>query len=287
MIWSRGEPYVKEKAIVAFVDGNETPFSIMLSNSRISFTQDGKKTVPEGIFICRIGSEFHCLPRTNTTGAFSTTTSTGSISLPRLFVSGDILTVIEGHQICTFSGSWTASSTIEITLPTGAIKTLTLGAGSGAVSLPTVALTVASYINNDPVVSGFMSAKTMGASVFIYNKQELSPPTIAIQTSGSGVASVDVKGSFTVIGTILKVEPTTGAVILTAPSQVNVPIGAHIGVIVDEVFGVYPHAMDLTDKPRYAIAPIAGSHGVYENALPYIDSDLKRKCHQIRFAAKF
>lgn len=287
MIWSRGEPYKREKAVVAFVDGNETPYSIMLSNSRVAFTEDGKKTVGEGTFICRIGSEFHCLPRANATGAFSTSSSTGSIDLSRLFIAGDVLTVIEGHQVCTFNGSWTASSTIQIILPTGATKSLTLGSGSGAVSLPTVAVILANYINNDPIVSGFMSAKTMGASVFIYNKKELAPPTIQLSTSGSSSISVDVKGSFTVIGTILKVDSITGLVTLVSPSQINVPVGAHVGVIVDEVYGVYPHALDLTDKPKFAIAPIAGSHGIYENSLPYIDSDLKRKCHRIRFGTKF
>jgi hypothetical protein len=287
MIWSRNEPFVREKPIVAFVDGVETPHSVMLSNSRVAFNEEGKKTVPEGIFICRIGSEFHCLPRAKATAAFSTTSNAGSIDLSRLFTAGDVLTVIEGHQVVTFSGTWNANSVIEITLPTGAKKSLTLGAGTGVVSLPTVALILANYINSDPVASGFMFASPMGNSTYIYNKHELAPPEIALSTNNGGTLTVDSKGSFSMIGTILKVDTSTGSVMLTENSQVNVPVGAHVGVVVDEVYGVYPHAMDLTNKPKFAVAPVSGAHGIYEGALPYFDNDLRRRFPKILFAFKF
>ncbi len=287
MTWSRNEPFQREKPVIAFVDGIQTPYSVLLSNKRFPYDNRGRKTSPSGIFVCRMGTEVHPLPRSTVVSAFTTTSNTAVVSLPAFFLPGDQLQVVEPYTISTISGAYPVGSTITCNIGNFTSVTLTFDITNATTASTAAASTLASFINSNANLSQRIFAIADGSLVYTFSKQGLeNVPTNFVVTGGGAIASSTTAELIAVIGTVVSVA-LDGTVLLTGNAAVNVPVGAHIGVPVDEIYGVYPHAMDVTNRVSSPIAPVAGAHGVFEGALPYIDGDIKRRLSRIRFAFKF
>lgn len=288
--WNQHKPYGVDKAIVAFADDISTPHSLTVTSDYLGIDADGRKALTAGHFVARVGSNYRFLPRATVSTAFSTGAATGNVSSPaNVFIPGDVLYIVHPYASITFASTWAINDTVTIT-----VNGISLTVTAASATLATIATAVAAAINASAQLGSIVQAFATGAQVFIYaaNGRSLYSISSAESTVGTGTAAVDNSATAlafnnTAIGTVSVVNPSTGLITLTGNAGINVPVGARIGVKVNEVLGVYPHSIDFTDQPRKEIAPVKQARGVYIGALPYYDTALAEDLPGIVFAEKF
>lgn len=287
--WNRQNAYSIDKPIVAFPDGIETPHSLTVTDTFLTAASDSRKTLPAGFFVAKVGSDYRFLPRATVTVAATTGAATISVAYPEVLVAGDVLSIVEPSAYITLAGTWGTGETLVVTVG-GSSYTYTSGAAG--VTDAAVATATAAGINSSAVLNQVVTAIASGDQLHLYSKDGTTQHTLAVsETAASGTATIANSQTRlapgVAIGTISLVNTTTKIVTLTANASNPVPIGAHVGVAVDDILGVYVHSIDFTNKPRSNIAVVSGAHGVYKNALPYHDFDIERRLPKLRIKATF
>lgn len=287
--WNRQNAYTIDKPIVAFPDGIETPHSVTVTDTYLTAASDGRKTLTAGFFVAQVGSNYRFLPRATVTTAASTGAATVSVAYPEVFVAGDVLTIVEPSAYITLTGTWNSGETLLITIGG---TTYTYTSGSAGVTAAAVATAAATAINANAVLSQLVIAIANGAELHLYSKDGFLQHSLTVsETAASGTATIANSQTRLVpgvaVGTISLVNTTTKVITLTASASNPVPVGAHIGVAVNDILGVYVHSIDFYQQPQHNISPVTGAHGIYKNALPYHDFDIERRLPKLRIKATF
>jgi hypothetical protein len=278
--------YNADPQIVAFADMQEAPISATVTNKYVSADKDGRKSVPAGLFIARrSGSmELSFLPRATVTQASSTSSPTLKLNLLAPFVEGDVLYAVEPYAAITIS-SVANGQTIILTV-NGKQLSITATTNVVADAVNALATTIPSSVIGQYVTA--VPATTAG-KVYLYSRtKEEYPLTVA----GTATTAIDggvtkLTTQTTPLGTIASINPTTNTVTLTGNANWVAPVGAHIGVSVEDILGLHVHSHDFSTTPSKHINGITGAIGIYEAALPYLDDEIKERFPKMVFRARF
>lgn len=285
--WKRKGSVNVDKPVFAFAHGIETPHSVTIANTTVTADSDGNKVMSSGYYVSRIGTTFRLLPRTKVaTTAFGTGAATGKVNDYKPFVVGDVLRLLFPYATVTLAGTWGASETLTVSVA-GVSNTYV----AGDTVLATIASNIAALINADPLMNSRVEAIASGAVIYLFAVDGISLHSLSVsETAASGTATASGSAlafASTAIGTILSIDPATNQITLSANAGVAAPIGAVIGVVVDEVLGLYGKSLDLTDTPTVDIYAATAAVGVYKNVLPHVDGDLMRRLPKLTIAEKF
>lgn len=282
--WNQQPPYVTDKAIIAFADGVQTPISLTIGDEFITAgaTTAGRKTVPAGLFVAKTFSgAFRFLPRVKALTS-SLLSATLSVNPAYLLVPGDVITALQFRHGFTLTGTFAVGESLDIVLNNSLTKIVFTSAG-----LPIAA--VIESINNSALSDTITAiAGGTGEVVLLGNKLGISF-SLAVadnSTTGTITAGSAITG-YQPIGTVISVAPSTNTVVLAAASAFNVFAGMSLGVITQEVLGLYTHSIDFTNAPSKDLAICIGANGVYKTCLPYIDEDLLIQFSALNIRDKF
>lgn len=271
--WNHSKPYTVDKAIVAFNDYVETPISVTVNDSYVSLNSENKKTLPAGLFISKIGNIARPLPRAKVTSSFSTGSKTGTVTPSQVFVTGDVLYLMEPYAAVTIAGTWVVNDIIVIRI-NGSELTHTVS----STNTTTIASAVANDINSG-ILSAFVKCIPVDNVLNLYATDGTSLYSIAVnKTSTAGTVTVagsatTLNYSNTAVGTIASVG-NNGVITLENNATAALPVGASVGVRVTEILGLHDHAIDFTDAKSRDLNCITAGR-IYENSLPYIDGNIK------------
>lgn len=283
MTFSRAkEPFLSDKQINAFVDGVHTPHSVTVKKTRILPGIDKKFSLEPGYFICKIAGEFHFLPRAAIKVPFEGLK--GTIHPWQMFKVGDLLSVVEPHISLTAT-ALPPDSSVVITV-SGSADTFKF---TGAANTPPsdIALLLSDFVNQSPVLSQLIVARSQAEEITLFSadgNQVHTVSTVPAFTTTPSDGKMLVLAPFGEISSISSDNP--GEITLSAPPNIKLPAGSHIGIPVNDILGYCHHSTDWTNKESMILAPIAAAHGTYEGALPYVDGDIKRRL-DLRIRKKF
>lgn len=277
--------YSVEKDIFVYSTQNDANRSATVENTYIQTNAEGNKSVSEGMFVARVGSTFRYLPRFTLTTA-TATNSTAVVGTPvNVIAAGDVLRCVEPYAVVNLGGTVTAGDTVTVTVAGNAVVSTAV-----TTVLADLATLVATNINADPNLSQLAKAIATGANVYVFSKDGLTNHSIAVAKTGT--TTVAIAGSATTLsfaaalGTVGSVNLATNTITLTGNAAAVLPIGAHVGVAVDEVLGVDARSRDFTTETTQIFGVYNVSSGVRESYLPYVDGDVKRRLPQLLFVNK-
>lgn len=285
MVYLSHKKYGREKDIFMYPNNNEANRNAAINNDTIALNAEGKRYVPEGMFVVLEGATARYLPRATVTTATSTGSAAVVCTPAQIFKADDVLYVVEPYATVTLGGTPAATSeTVTVTVD-GVALTVTIG----SVVLADAAVAVRNAINNSTLLNQKVFALTAGAVVYVFAKDGISTYSFAVAKSGD--ITVTASGSLTAfgsaLGTIASVGTNGTTLTLSGNAATLLPVGTHIGVrTISEVLGVDPHQRDYTDAETQTIGVYDISSGVRENFLPYIDGDIKRRLPRITFITK-
>ena len=287
MVYLSRKSYKQEKNIFLYPTNNEANRNAAINNDTIQLDATGKRSVPEGLFVCLEGNTARYLPRATVTTATSTGSAAVVCTPSQLFKTGDVLYVVEPYAAVALGGTVAVDDVVTVS-----IDNYTITATATTTTLADLVALVKNTINNDLTLAQKVFALSTGTSVFVFAKDGVSTYPIAVSETSAAV-TIAVGGGATsltygtALGTVSAVNVATNTITLGANAGAVVPVGTHIGVrTVTEVLGVDPHQRDYTDAETQTIGVYDISSGVRENYLPYIDGDIKRRLPRITFITK-
>lgn len=270
------------------------PFSGTVHGHHVTATPDGKKTLPAGLVVTEIGkNEFRFLPRTVTTGAFSTgSASGGAFGKPpgdnkmygyQLFVPGDEIWRIQPNGSVTFAGTWVATDQVTLTIGN---YSMTFPAGD---TVPAeVANNAAAAIRAHAYFKNLVEATVVGNVLHLHSRDVNQLYGLNATTTSSAGTVTRSGANFAAparIGTIQSINPATAEIILTGNAAISVPVGTRVGSPGGMIVGIYGHAIDMTAAPKDIAATNMGE--IYESAMPYLDDEVKRLLPRMTFNSHF
>ena len=281
MSYFRRESYVQSSAILAFCEGLAAPHSITITNDYVQGNKNGFKEVPAGLFVSRVGSVFRFLPRGVVTEAVSTSSASVKLNTWQLFKAGDVLKVVAPSAVLTLT-----------TLAVGNTITLT---GAGVTAVYTAATTnttteavSAAIAYNNSVLNKYFEFVASGNTVIIYGKDNVTLHPVSVSSTGTvALSGSALTKNTTAIGTVQSFDASTSTIYLSGNAAVALPVGAKVGVDVNDIVGLNIDAHDLTYEPRKHINVYTEAVGVYKDALPYFDGEIEAAVNNIRFRSKF
>ncbi len=294
MTFSRGEVFKQSQSAIAFVEGRQNPHSLTVTKDRITPDAKGRSTILANTWIAEITPGVYApLPRAVVTTAFATGAATGEVNeCWRYLKVGDVLRVVEPYVVLTVTTGWAIADTVALTLDGNAATYAVVG--TAGVLPANIASELANWINMHPVLSSYVSAIASGAALYLYGKS-LAPVSVAVTATTAGAGDVTITGpgstpsrlvSDVNVGTILSINPN-GTITLASNAAVAVPVGAHVGIPVRQIFGLYDIDQDMTNLDRYHLSPTNGAHGTYEQLLTYCDDLIKREFAAMNIRQKF
>lgn len=260
-----------EKAIITYPKNVRVPYHVSITGQYISPNKEGRKALPEGMFISKKNGVHRFLPRSKVIA-----TPSGSrlkVSNPYVFFPGDVLMVSNPVAVLAVSGVGEAG----ITLNSKTYKYTPVGAANATEA----ATMIANYFNGLDNISRSLDLVASGANVYFYSPS--GQPLVTFTPSGTlGTTETTTAAVTTPIGTVQSIDLITEELILTAAVVGTLPINSVVGVPQDEVLGIYPHSVDYTSTG------ITGQNiGVVEEAkvyklhLPHYDNSLVYECPNI------
>jgi hypothetical protein len=284
MVYLSHKKYKQEKNIFLYPHNNEANRNAAIDNDTIQLSAEGKRFVPEGMFVCLEGDTARYLPRATVSTATATNAATVVCSPSQIFKANDVLYVVEPYATITLGGTPLITDVVTVT-----IDGVSLAVTTGSVVLNDVAVTVRNAINADNVLNQKVHALVAGAVVYVFAKDGVSTYTSTVAKTGDITVAANVaRLTFgAALGTVASVNVGTNTLTLSGNASAVVPVGTHIGIrTISEVLGVDPHQHDYTDAETQTIGVYDISSGVRENFLPYIDGDIKRRLPRLTFITK-
>lgn len=285
MAYIKQKKYPTPKALFAYSSGNECTRNATLTGDFIQPDADGDKVVPQGMFLSLVGTDYRYLPRTTTTAAITASSTTSFTATPVFQLkANDVLYVVEPFAAITISAI-ASSQTLTVTVA-GRSRVVTSATATAA----TFAIAVAADLNTAPYLKDLVYACAAGAKVYLFAKDGRTEYTLAIATTGTAAIDGSVTKltvNNTAVGTVLSVNVATSTVTLTAAAGVTLPIGAHIGVLVNEIIGIDECQRDFTDQVRQNVGVYTESQGVRQQFVPYLDGDVQSALPGLVFGTKF
>lgn len=284
--------YDNGKPILYGLNSMRAPFGASVKSADLQADIDGQKTVPEGSFLVAVEDKVRFLPRARAATAVVTTLPTVTLKgTSQNFLPGDVLHVVAGYAEVTFSGTIAAADTVALKIGDSIYAVTSAGTTFPALVTAFIAANSAALLAQGITVTQKGSSGTMvivsDDSHSINYSASNGATIVTINSTEAGFLGDNIIP----LGTIASVGAIAAngqrVVTLLSNAAYNVPVSVSIGVMVKEFLGIYNLPVDLTLSPREHIAPIVEADGVYEQNLPYIDAQLKRRFANLRIFKRF
>jgi hypothetical protein len=288
--WNIQRPYRQDKPIVGshYFSAEK---SVTLSRDNVGLNQYGVQAVPAGLFIANVGGVDRFLPRDSVrTGALvASATTVINVNLPEVFKTGDVLYALEPQGLITAALTWAAgdTATIRFTEPSLGIDVsythTQVGANLAALDDEIVA---ALNLSTNPLSKYARFEVGTSGQIVVFSKGLVFTITVDSTTAGDGtlVATTQLNAAPRLIGTVASVSGTGRTVTLAAASAVALAVSGKFGTLTQEIYGLYNHSIDFTDRPLCTIKAIDRCDRIYTVALPYFDQQLMVRFPRLKFA---
>jgi hypothetical protein len=286
------ESYDNGKPIIYGLNNMRAPYGVTMTAEDIQMDIEGHKSIPEGSFVVGVGDKVRFLPRARVGTAIATSSASVVLSSPgQTFLVNDVVHFVGGFAEITFGGAVAASDTVGIKIG-DALYTVT----SAGTSLATLA---ASFVTDNAAAllsAGITVTQKGSSATLVFMSTESLPVSYYASNGATSVTVASTEPGYLgdhilPLGTVLAIGPVlpdgTRTLTLAANAAYDVPVGCSVGVMVDKYLGIYPDPLDFTRTPREHIAPIVEADGVYEQNLPYVDEQLKRRFDALRINKRF
>lgn len=286
MYWNVQRPYNQDKAAIGSAYFNAVK-SAVISASTLSLNEYGVKAVEANLFVAKVNGVERFLPRDVAQGAVTTGETDIEVTMPELFVVGDVLYHLEPTALITLTGAWVPGDTlnIEFSEPSLGLGVSYVHTQVGA-DLAALDDELATALNTNSALKDYARFEVTGAGEITVYSKGLSPAiSVTATTAGSGDAAVtnQFDASPVMIGTIASIDYANKTVRLAANSAIAIPESARIGTLTEDIYGLYNHSIDFTDKPQCYVKAIDRADRVYILALPYYDQQLKALFPRMNF----
>jgi hypothetical protein len=255
----------------------------------VGLNEYGVKAVPAGLFIANVGGIDRFLPedRVRTT-ALLTSARVIKVNYPELFLAGDVLYRTEPRGLVTLALTWAAGDKVRIVFsePSLGIQVeythTQIGADLAALDDEIVA---ALNLSTNPLSKYARFEVGTAGQIVIISKGLVFNIAVSITnaSNGTGVVTTAISSTPSLVGTIAGVDHVNRELDLVADAAVAVSIGSSIGVLTDEIYGLYNHSVDFTDRPLCTLKAIDRCDRVYTTALPYFDHQLMARFPRLKF----
>lgn len=286
--WNIQRPYTQDKPVVGSHHFSAER-SVTLSASNVGLDQYGYKAVPAGMFIANVGGTDRFLPRDSArTAIVASTTTVIGVNLPQVFKVGDVLHALEPQGLITAALTWAAgdTATIRISEPSlGIAASYThtqVGANLAAFDDEIVA---ALNLPSNPLSKYARFEVGTSGQIVVFSKGLLFTISVDSVTAGDGtlVATTQLNSAPRLLGTISSIDHANRTVTVSSASPTALSVGGQLGVVGAEVYGLYNHSIDFTDKPSCTIKAIDRCDRIYTAALPYYDQQLMARFPRLKF----
>lgn len=270
----RDPTYTQDKAIFAFPDYISTPYSFHITNEKISLNKQGKRTVPAGTFIAKIGEENRFLPRGTVTVAPSGVRI--KVENPYVFTNGDVIKHIAPYGVITVG---------SVAIGSVAVKGITYSyTPTGASTVQEAAVMFANELNRYTSLTEVYTFFAYEDDIYFYSTDGVTQETMTLTGSlGAGDATINAPAS---VGTVSYIDLDTEEIVMTGTITAAAPIGMPIGVEVDNIFCLTSHSYDLTNQPTLNLAG-CNQGKVYKGHLPHYDATIKKHLPLIEVKTKW
>lgn len=287
--WNVQEPYTQDKAIVGSIYFNATK-SVTIAGSNVGLNSSGKKVVKPGLFLADVGGVNRFLPRDTVQAAVTASTTTAiEVTMPELFLAGDVLYQLEPKGLITLADTWAADDTVTIRFYDSSqginveYTHTQVGANLAALDDELVAA-----LNTSTNVLNKYARFEVGTAgqIYIYSRGLEFTTEVAATTAGDGTATVTTQVDPTpiLVGTVSNVDYANSELDLAAASVISMGVGARIGTLTNDIYGLYNHSIDFTDVPYCDVKAITRADRIYKEALPYYDMALDVRFPNLMFS---
>jgi hypothetical protein len=287
--WNIQRPFNQDKPVIGshYFSAEK---SVTLSATYVGLNEYGVKAVPAGLFIANVGGIDRFLPRdTVRTTAITGSSSTAiKVNYPELFRAGDVLYALEPEGLITLSGTWAADDTVTIRFSEASLginiqSTLTSG---GALSAFDDAAVAELNLSTNPLSKYARFEVGTTGQIKVFSKGLVFTMSVtegADDVSGAAAVTTQLAPAPRLIGTVSNVDYANKELDLGAAAAVSLAAGGQLGTLTQEIYGLYNHSVDFTDRPLCTLKAIDRCDRVYTTALPYFDHQLMARFPRLKF----
>lgn len=277
--------------------------AVTIQAADVGLNARGVKLLPAGLFLSKVLNKVRFLPRDRARTAVLTTSTVVGVNYPELFQPGDRLVWLESDGTFTLGASLPGDIIrIRLIMHDGRVETAAF-TQSGA-NLTALIPELVSFLNSNECslkkIARFEATGTAGqirvcsqqffqirvdtrvASTGVWTPL-VSTSITQMQANASQVAADLTSTLPRHLGIVQSVDFANRNLILAANAGFAVSVGGAIGVTTDEIYGIYNHSVDFTDRPYLNLKVIDRCDRVYANSLPYLDTDLVQRFPRLKF----
>jgi hypothetical protein len=288
MYWNIQKPINQDPAIIGSMYFSAEK-SVVIDATNVGLDSTNVRAVPAGLFVARVGGVDRFLPRdTVRETAVGTGAATVKVNYPELFKVGDVLYATEPEGLITLADTWAADDTVTIRLRERSLGIETAythtQVGANLAALDDELVTALNLSSNPLAQYARFEVGTAG-QVKVFSKGLEFELEVAVVTAGDGVAAVTTQVDPTprLIGTIASIDNVNKTITLGANAAVALAVGGQVGTLTEEIYGLYNHSIDFTDKPVVVIKAIDRADRVYLAQMPYFDHQLMARFPRMKF----
>lgn len=282
--WNVQKPFSNDKVAVGSIYFNAVR-AVSMDAKNVGMNAQGQRVVPSGLFLTEVDGAVRFLPRDYATAEVATTDTQISIALPEVFLAGDSLYHLESEGLVTVAAGAPADKvTIRFADDSNGIRVgyTHTQVGASVAELTAELLTVLNSTTS-PLSEYARFESTTDGAIKVFS----TGARYQISASAVGTATATVTDQLDtdtkLIGTIQSVDFANSKLTLDSASAVAFGAGARIGTNVDQVFGLYNHSKDFTDKLFCDLKAIERCDRVYKSGLPYFDTQLALQFPNMNF----
>jgi hypothetical protein len=286
--WNIQKPFNQDKPIIGSIYFNAEK-SVRIAATTVGLNSEGIKAVPAGLFVANVGGTDRFLPRDEVRAtAIGTGSTLVKVNYPELFQVGDVLYGVEPQGLITLADTWAADDTVRIELRERSLGIETeythTQVGANLAALDDEIVTALNLSTNPLAKYARFEVGTEG-QIVVFSKGLQFELAVTATTAGNGTAVVTTQVDATprLVGTVASIDYADKEITLGANAAIAVAVGGKIGTLTQEIYGLYNHSIDFTDKPVCVIKAIDRADRVYLTALPYFDHQLMARFPRMKF----
>lgn len=287
--WNVQKPFVMDKPIVGTVYFSAEK-SVRIEATNVGMNEYGLKAVPAGLFVANVGGVDRFLPRdTVRATAVGTGSTLVKVNYPELFKTGDVLYALEPQGLITLADTWAANDTVRIELSEPSlginVEYTHTQVGANLAALDDELVTALNLSTNPLSKYARFEVGGTAGQIVVFSKGLVFTLSVTATTAGDGTAAVTTQVDATprLIGTIASIDYAAKEITLGANAAVALAAGGQLGTLTQEIYGLYNHSIDFTDRPVCVIKAIDRCDRIYLASLPYFDHQLMARFPRMKF----
>lgn len=288
MYWNIQKPINQDPAIIGSMHFSAEK-SVTVSQANVGLDSNNVRAVPAGLFVARVGGVDRFLPRDLVREtAVATNSTVVKVNYPEIFNVGDMLYATEPEGLITLTDAWAPDDTLRIELRERSLGIdvaythTQVGADLDALDDE---LVTALNLPSNPLAQYARFEVGGSGEILVFSKGLEFQLSVAASTAGAGTAAVttQVDPAPRFVGVVASIDAPNRTITLSANATVAIAVGGQIGTLTDEIYGLYNHSIDFTDKPVVVIKAIDRADRVYTAQMPYFDHQLMARFPRMKF----